>query len=84
VEVNSWKGIIITIYTGSVQRDTVSSVLFLTGSEPLNKLIATKFPEIINVISEGVTLRPILFADDDLSPLKFQCIKQLDPLLANL
>jgi hypothetical protein len=54
----------------------------LTGSEPLNNLIATKFPEIMYVTREGVMAGPILFADDNLLPTKLQQIKQFVPILA--
>jgi hypothetical protein len=37
------------------QGDPLLWVLFLIGSEPLNKLIATKLLEVMNVIREGVT-----------------------------
>ncbi len=43
VEVNGRKGILITVRTGSGQGDPLSSILFLIGSEPLNRLIVTKF-----------------------------------------
>jgi hypothetical protein len=82
VEVNGRKGILITVRTGSGQGDPLSSILFLIGSEPLNKLIVTKFAEIMYTTAEGVTVGPILFADDNLSPTKLQAIEQLEPLLA--
>jgi hypothetical protein len=68
--------------TGSGQGDPLSSILFLIGSEPLNRLIVTKLAEIMYTIAEGVTVGPILFADDNLSPTKAQSIEQLEPLLA--
>jgi hypothetical protein len=48
VEMNGRKGILITIRTGSGQGDPLSSILFLIGSEPLNKIITTKFAQIIS------------------------------------
>jgi hypothetical protein len=72
VEVNGRKGILITVRTGSGQGDPLSSILFLIGSEPLNKLIVTKFTEIMYTTAEGVTVGPILFADDNLSPTNFK------------
>jgi hypothetical protein len=41
----------------------------------------TKFAEIMYTTTEGVTVGPILFADDNLSPTKAQQIEQLKPLL---
>ncbi len=82
VEVNGRKGILITVRTGSGQGDPLSSILFLIGSEPLNRLIVTKFAEIMYTTAEGITVGPILFADDNLSPTKLRSIDQLEPLLA--
>jgi hypothetical protein len=82
VEVNGRKGILITVRTGSGQGDPFSSILFLIGSEPLNRLIVRKFAEIMYTTAERVTVGPILFADDNLSPTKLQAIEQLEPLLA--
>jgi hypothetical protein len=82
VEVNGRKGILITVRTGSGQGDPLSSILFLIGSEPLNRLIVTKFAEIMYTTAEGITVGPILFADDNLSPTKLHSIEQLEPLLA--
>jgi hypothetical protein len=83
VEGNGRKGILITVRTGSGQGDPLSSILFLIGSEPLNRLIVTKLAEIMYTTAENVTVGSILFADDDnLSPTKVQSIEQLEPLLA--
>ncbi len=75
VEVNGKKGILITVRTGSGQGDPLSSILFLIGSEPLSRLIVTKFAEIMYTTVEGVKDGPILFADDNLSPTKLQRIE---------
>jgi hypothetical protein len=82
VEVNGRKGILITVRTGSGQGDPLSSILFLIGWEPLNRLIVTKFAEIMYTTAEGITVGSILFADDNLSPTKLRSIDQLEPLLA--
>jgi hypothetical protein len=82
VEVNGRKGILITVRTGSGQGDPLSSILFLIGSEPLNRLIVTKLAEIMYTTAENVTVGSILFADDNLSPTKVRSIEQLEPLLA--
>ncbi|RPH76440.1 MAG: reverse transcriptase family protein, partial [Planctomycetaceae bacterium] len=81
VEVNGRKGILITIKTGSGQGDPLSSVLFLIGSEPLNRVISTRFPELMYVTEEGIQIGPILFADDNLSPLKLERVDQINPLI---
>jgi hypothetical protein len=82
VEVNGKKGILITVKTGSGQGDPLSSILFLIGSEPLNRLIVAKFAEIMYTTLERIKVGSILFADDNLSPTKIERINQLDPLLA--
>jgi hypothetical protein len=82
VEVNGRKGILITVKTGSGQGDPLSSILFLIGSEPLNRLIVAKFAEIMYTTMERVKVGAILFADDNLSPTKLDRIEQLEPLLA--
>jgi hypothetical protein len=53
--------------------------LFLIGFEPLNKLVKIKFLEIMYVTMEGVSVGPILFADNNLSPMELQQIEQKDP-----
>jgi hypothetical protein len=45
VEVNGRPGILITIKTGSGQGDPLSSILFLIATEPLNRLLASLFPD---------------------------------------
>jgi hypothetical protein len=82
VEVNGKKVILITVKTGSGQGDPLSSILFLIGSEPLNRLIVAKFAEIMYTTMERIKVGSILFADDNLSPTKIERIEQLDPLLA--
>jgi hypothetical protein len=82
VEVNGRKGILITVRTGSGQGDPLSSIQFLIGLEPLNRLIVAQFAEIMYNTLEGIKVSPILFTDDNLSPTKLQRIEQLDPVLA--
>jgi hypothetical protein len=82
VEVNGKKGILITVRTGSGQGDPLSSILFLIGSEPLNRMIVAKLAEIMYTTMERIKVGSILFADDNLSPTKIERIEQLDPLLA--
>jgi hypothetical protein len=81
VEVNGRRGILITIKTGSGQGDPLSSILFLIGSEPLNRLIASSFPNLMYVTREGVRVGPVIFADDNLSPLSLTHAKQITPIL---
>jgi hypothetical protein len=81
VEVNGRKGILITIKTGSGQGDPLSSILFLIGSEPLNRLIASSFPNLMYVTREGVRVGPVIFADDNLSPLSLTRADQITPIL---
>jgi hypothetical protein len=81
VEVNGRQSILITIKTGSGQGDPLSSILFLIGSEPLNMILATKFLEIMYKTEENVTVGPILFADDNISPLSLNSAEDINPLL---
>jgi hypothetical protein len=81
VEVNGRWGILVTIMTGSGQGDPLSSILFLIGSEPLNRLIASCFPNLMYVTREGVRVRLIIFADDNLSPLSLTQAEQINPIL---
>ncbi len=81
VEVNGRRGILITIRTGSGQGDPLSSILFLIGSETLNRLIAKCFPNLMYVTREGVRVGSIIFADDNLSPLSLTQAEQINPLL---
>ncbi len=62
--------------------DLLPNVLFLIGSEPLNRLIANSFLELIYIPQEGITIGPILFVDDNLSPLSLTCADQVRPILA--
>jgi hypothetical protein len=81
VEVNGRRGILITIKTGSGQGDPLSSILFLIGSEPLNRLIASCFSNLMYVMREGVRVGPIIFADDNLSPLSLTHAEQINSIL---
>jgi hypothetical protein len=81
VEVNGLQGILITIKTGSGQGDPLSSILFLIGSEPLNRLIASCFPNLMYVTREGVRVGPVIFADDNLSPISLTHADQINPIL---
>jgi hypothetical protein len=67
VEVNGRKGILITI-----KQD----------QELLNRLIANCFSHLMCVTREGITVGPIIFADDNLSPLALTNAEQINPILA--
>jgi hypothetical protein len=60
----------------------LSSVLFLIGSEPLSRLIACRFPELMYVTREGLAVSQIIFADNNLSPLSLIYADQFDSILA--
>ncbi len=75
IEVNGRSGILITIKTGSGQGDPLSSILYLIPTKPLNRLLATSFPE------EEVTVGPVLYADDNLTRLSLDTVDQLRPIL---
>jgi hypothetical protein len=81
VEDNGRRGILITIETGSGQGDPLSSILFLIGSEPLNRLMASCFPNLMYVTREGIRVGPVIFADDNLSPLSLTRAEQINPIL---
>jgi hypothetical protein len=72
VEVNGRKGILITIKTGSGQGDPLSSILFLIATEPLNKLLSTAFQELMYTAEDESMVGPILYEDDNLTPLALQ------------
>ncbi len=57
------------------------SILFLIATEPLNRLLATSFPELMYTTEEGVTVGPVLYADDNLTPLSLDTADQLRPIL---
>jgi hypothetical protein len=71
VEGNVGKSILVTTKTVLGYGDHLSIVLFLIRSKPLNRLILAKFPEIMYITNKGRTVGPILFADNNLLPLKF-------------
>jgi hypothetical protein len=81
VEVNGRSGILISIKTGSSQGDPLSSILFLIATEPLNRLLASSFPEFMHTSEEAVTVGPVLYADDNLTPLSLDTADQLGSIL---
>jgi hypothetical protein len=81
VEINGGSGILITIKTGSGQGDPLSSILFLIATEPLNRLLATSFTELMYTTEEGVTVGPALYVNDNLTPLSLDTADQLCPIL---
>jgi hypothetical protein len=82
VEVNGRAGILITIKTGSGQGDPLSSILFLIATEPLNRILASNFQGLMYCTEEGVTVGPLLYADDNLTPLALTEADQLQPILS--
>jgi hypothetical protein len=81
VEVNGRKGLIITIRTGSGQGDPLSSILFLIATEPLNLTMSTNLRRLMYSTEGGLTIGPILFADDNLNPLSLPSPEDIRPLL---
>ncbi len=81
VEVNGRRGILITIKTGSGQGDPLSSILFLIATEPLNRILCSSFMQLMYTAEDNVTVGPILYADDNLTPLALQDAEQLQPIL---
>ncbi len=82
VEVNGCAGILITIKTGSGQGDPLSSILFLIATEPLCRILATGFRELMYSTEEGVVVGPLLYADDNLTPMALTEARQLQPVLS--
>ena len=82
VEVNGKRGIIIRIRRGSGQGDPLSSVLFLIGSEPFNKALTVELRAIMYKTEERIVVGPILFADDNISPLSLRRPADIDLILA--
>jgi hypothetical protein len=81
VEVNGRKGILITIKTGSGQGDPLSSILFLISTEPLNRILCSSFMELMYTAEDDITVGPILYADDNLTPLAVQNADQIQSIL---
>jgi hypothetical protein len=79
--VNGRRGILITIKTGSGQGDPLSSILFLISTEPLNRILCSSFLELMYVAEDNVTVGPILYADDNLTPLAIQRADQIHSIL---
>jgi hypothetical protein len=81
VEVNGRRGLVITIKTGSGQGDPLSSILFLLATEPLNLSIAQNNRNLMYNTEGGINVGPILFADDNLNPLRLSTAEEVRPLL---
>jgi hypothetical protein len=77
VEVNGRRGILITIKTGSGQGDPLSSILFLISTEPLNRILCSSFLKLMYTAEDNITVGPILYADDNLTPLAIQRADQI-------
>ncbi len=69
MEANGRAGILITIKTGSGQRDPLSSNLFLIAMEPLKRLLIASFLELICQAEKGFSVAP--------SPLALKTADQL-------
>jgi hypothetical protein len=81
VEVNGRRGILIIIKTGSGQGDPLSSILFLISTEPLNRILCSSFLELMYVAEDNIMVGPILYADDNLTPLAIQQVDQIHSIL---
>jgi hypothetical protein len=80
IEVTGRAGIVITIKTGIGQGDTLSSILFMLATEPLKRLLVASFLELMYCTEERVTVGPLLFADDNLTPLALESANLLHPI----
>jgi hypothetical protein len=78
---NGRRGILITIKTGSGQGDPLSSILFLISTEPLNRILCSSFMELMYTAEDNITVGPILYADDNLTPLAIQQADQIQSIL---
>jgi hypothetical protein len=65
---------LITIKTGNGQGNTLPSILFLIATEHLRRILATSFIEIAYCTEEGITVSPVLYADDNLTPLAIRTV----------
>jgi hypothetical protein len=81
VEVNGRRGLLITIKTGSGQGDPLSSILFLIATEPLNRILCSSFQALMYTAEDRVTVGPVLYADDNLTPLALDNAEQIQPIL---
>lgn len=81
VEVNNRTGTLVQIRRGSGQGDPMSSSLFLLASEPINLAIIKLTEELQYRDRYGNRYPPVLFADDNLSPLSIPTSGSLLPIL---
>jgi hypothetical protein len=56
--------------------------IFLIATEPLNHLFARAFMELMYTTKVGVLVGPMLYADDNLTPLALTDASQLCPILS--
>jgi hypothetical protein len=80
VEVKGRKGLVITIKMGSGQGDPLSSILYLMATEPLNLSIAQNNRNLMYNTEGGTNLGLILFAEDNLNPLRLSTAEEVRPL----
>jgi hypothetical protein len=79
VEVNGKKGFLITIRTGSGQGGSYLQHPFPTvlATEPLNRVLAQNYRNLMYSTEGNLTIGPILFAADNLYPLSIE--RENDP-----
>jgi hypothetical protein len=76
------RGLLITIKTGSGQGDPLSSILFLIATEPLNRILCSSFQALMYMAEDGIIVGPVLYADDNLTPLALDNAEQIQPILS--
>jgi hypothetical protein len=60
----------------------ITTSIYIGARFRVNRIIATRFPEITHISQEGTTVDSVVFADDNLFPLSLTQADQIDPLLA--
>jgi hypothetical protein len=68
--------------TENANKKFFNQSIFLIATEPLNRLLATGFRELMYSTEEGVVVGPLLYADDNLTPMALNEAEQLQPVLS--
>ncbi len=51
-------------------------------TEPLNRILCSSFQALMYTAEDGITVGPVLYADDNLTPLALDNAEQIQPILS--